>query len=106
MQVSQSKLSKHRLDQTPRGRIMNRTVSDVAVLDGTLFNSLDNCIAGVLAFIVSFGVILVLVPLFAPVALLIACMYFYFSPPYIKSSRGESPSDLFIPIRYYFVVRS
>ncbi|KAF9531878.1 pleiotropic drug resistance ABC transporter [Crepidotus variabilis] len=74
-------------DVTPIGRILNRFTSDINTIDDTLQNSARNCLLGVLNFLMSFGVILFLVPSFAPLALLIAGLYIRIAPPYIRTAR-------------------
>ncbi|KAG5638391.1 hypothetical protein H0H81_000287 [Sphagnurus paluster] len=74
-------------DVTPIGRILNRFTTDINIIDGALMNSVRNCISGVLNFLASFTVILVVVPTFAPFALFIAWLYIRLAPPYIQASR-------------------
>ncbi|KAJ4485740.1 P-loop containing nucleoside triphosphate hydrolase protein [Lentinula aciculospora] len=75
------------LDTTPIGRILNRFTTDINTIDGALQNSARNCLAGVLNFLASFLVILVVIPTFAPFALFIAWLYIRLAPPYIRASR-------------------
>ncbi|KIK70611.1 hypothetical protein GYMLUDRAFT_89627 [Collybiopsis luxurians FD-317 M1] len=75
------------LDITPIGRILNRFTTDINTIDGALQNSARNCLSGILNFIASFLVILVVVPAFAPFALAIAFLYIRLAPPYIRASR-------------------
>jgi len=74
-------------DVTPIGRILNRFTTDINTIDGALQNSARNCLSGVLAFVASFGVILFVVPTFAPFAIFIAWLYIRLAPPYIQASR-------------------
>ncbi|EEB89502.1 hypothetical protein MPER_12389, partial [Moniliophthora perniciosa FA553] len=74
-------------DITPIGRILNRFTTDINTIDGALQNSARSCLSGVLNFIASFLVILVVVPVFAPIALFIAWLYIRLAPPYIQASR-------------------
>ncbi|KAJ3988444.1 P-loop containing nucleoside triphosphate hydrolase protein [Lentinula detonsa] len=75
------------LDTTPIGRILNRFTTDINTIDGALQNSARNCLGGVLNFLASFMVILVVIPTFAPFALFIAWLYIRLAPPYIRASR-------------------
>ncbi|KAF5366950.1 hypothetical protein D9757_010850 [Collybiopsis confluens] len=75
------------LDTTPIGRILNRFTTDINTIDGALQNSARNCLSGVLNFVASFLVILVVVPAFAPFALVIAFLYVRLAPSYIRASR-------------------
>ena len=74
-------------DTTPIGRILNRFTQDMGKIDGTLSNSARNFISGVLNFLASFTVMLVVVPAFAPWALIIAWLYIRLAPGYIKAAR-------------------
>ncbi|TFK41840.1 pleiotropic drug resistance ABC transporter [Crucibulum laeve] len=74
-------------DVTPIGRILNRFTTDINTIDGALQNSARNCLSGILNFLASFTVILVVVPTFAPFALAIAWLYIRLAPPYIAASR-------------------
>ncbi|KAF8236776.1 pleiotropic drug resistance ABC transporter [Tricholoma matsutake] len=74
-------------DITPIGRILNRFTADMGTIDGALQNSARNCLSGMLNFVASFTVILVVVPMFAPFALFIAWLYIRLAPPYIQASR-------------------
>ncbi|KAK7058500.1 hypothetical protein VNI00_002134 [Paramarasmius palmivorus] len=74
-------------DITPIGRILNRFTTDINTIDGALQNSARSCLSGVLNFIASFLVILVVIPVFAPISLFIAWLYIRLAPPYIQASR-------------------
>ncbi|KAJ7492339.1 P-loop containing nucleoside triphosphate hydrolase protein [Mycena latifolia] len=74
-------------DVTPIGRILNRFTTDINTIDGALQNSARQCLSGVLNFIASFSVILVVVPTFAPFALCIAWLYIRLAPRFIRASR-------------------
>ncbi|KAF9270717.1 pleiotropic drug resistance ABC transporter [Marasmius fiardii PR-910] len=74
-------------DVTPIGRILNRFTTDINTIDGALQNSARSCLSGVLNFVASFMVILVVIPPFAPIALFIAWLYIRLAPPYVQASR-------------------
>jgi ABC-type multidrug transport system fused ATPase/permease subunit len=74
-------------DVTPIGRILNRFTTDINTIDDALQNSARNCLSGILNFVASFGVMLFVVPNFAPFALFIAWLYIRLAPPYIQASR-------------------
>lgn len=74
-------------DVTPIGRILNRFTTDINTIDGALQNSARNCLSGILNFVASFTVILIVVPTFAPFALSIAWLYIRLAPPYVQASR-------------------
>ncbi|KAJ7631233.1 P-loop containing nucleoside triphosphate hydrolase protein [Roridomyces roridus] len=74
-------------DTTPIGRILNRFTTDINTIDGALQNSARQCLSGILNFIASFSVILVVVPTFAPFALFIAWLYIRLAPSYVRASR-------------------
>ncbi|KIM47463.1 hypothetical protein M413DRAFT_22125 [Hebeloma cylindrosporum] len=74
-------------DVTPIGRILNRFTTDINIIDDALQNSARNCLSGILNFVASFGVMLFVVPNFAPFALFIAWLYIRLAPPYIQASR-------------------
>jgi ABC-type multidrug transport system fused ATPase/permease subunit len=72
---------------TPLGRILNRFTTDINTIDGAIQNSARAALAGVVNFLISFGVILVLLPAFSPLALFIALIYIVLAPDYIRASR-------------------
>ena len=74
-------------DVTPIGRILNRFTTDINTIDGALQNSARECLGGILNFVASFGVILFVVPTFAPFAIFIAWLYIRLAPPYVQASR-------------------
>jgi len=74
-------------DVTPIGRILNRFTTDINTIDDALQGSARNFLSGILNFVVSFGVILYVVPAFAPFALSIAWLYVRLAPSYIQASR-------------------
>ncbi|KAG5732825.1 ATP-dependent bile acid permease, partial [Termitomyces sp. T112] len=74
-------------DITPIGRILNRFTTDINTIDQQLMNSARACVSGILNFLASFIVILVVIPSFAPFALFIAWLYIRLAPPYIQASR-------------------
>ncbi|KAJ7109921.1 P-loop containing nucleoside triphosphate hydrolase protein [Mycena epipterygia] len=74
-------------DVTPIGRILNRFTTDINTIDGALQNSARQCLSGVLNFVASFSVILVVVPTFAPFALFIAWLYVRLAPRFVRASR-------------------
>ncbi|KAJ3895149.1 pleiotropic drug resistance ABC transporter [Lentinula edodes] len=76
------------LDTTPIvAQLYFRFTTDINTIDGALQNSARNCLAGVLNFLASFLVILIVIPTFAPFALFIAWLYIRLAPPYIRASR-------------------
>ncbi|KIO19698.1 hypothetical protein M407DRAFT_82489 [Tulasnella calospora MUT 4182] len=74
-------------DRIPIGRILNRFTADMGAVDGALMPSVRSAISGTIGFIASFGVIVLVVPRFAPFALAIAAVYIILAPPYVKASR-------------------
>jgi len=74
-------------DKTPTGRILNRFVADIAALDNALNSSARSAVSGTLAFLISFGVIVYIVPKFAPFATVIAFMYIRIAPPFVRAAR-------------------
>ncbi|KAL0951622.1 hypothetical protein HGRIS_008303 [Hohenbuehelia grisea] len=74
-------------DTTPIGRILNRFTTDINTVDGALLNSVRGAAYGVLNFLVSFLVIVLLIPTFTPFALIIAWLYIRLAPPYVRASR-------------------
>ena len=74
-------------DITPIGRILNRFTTDMNTIDGALQMSARDCLSGLLDFLVSFGVILYVVPSFTPFAIFIAWLYIRLAPSYIRASR-------------------
>ncbi|KAA1107610.1 hypothetical protein PGT21_019897 [Puccinia graminis f. sp. tritici] len=74
-------------DVTPTGRILNRLVSDIDTVDFALHETSVGAIRGTIAFLISFFVIILVVPTFTPFALFIAWLYIRLGPNYIKTSR-------------------
>ncbi|EPQ60440.1 pleiotropic drug resistance ABC transporter [Gloeophyllum trabeum ATCC 11539] len=74
-------------DVTPIGRILNRFTTDINIVDDALQNSLRAACSGVLNFLMSFFVIIAVVPSFAPFALFIAYLYIRLAPPFVQASR-------------------
>ena len=74
-------------DKTPTGRILNRFVADIAALDNALNSSARSAVSGTLAFLISFGVIVVIVPSFTPFATIIAVIYILIAPPFVRAAR-------------------
>ncbi|KAJ7269434.1 P-loop containing nucleoside triphosphate hydrolase protein [Mycena haematopus] len=74
-------------DVTPIGRILNRFTTDINTIDGALQGSARACLSGILNFVASFSVILVVVPTFAPFALFIAWLYIRLAPSFVRASR-------------------
>ena len=74
-------------DTTPVGRILNRFTTDMNTIDDALQSSARECLNGILNFLVSFGVILYVVPSFTPCAVFIAWLYIRLAPPYIRAAR-------------------
>ncbi|TFK56635.1 pleiotropic drug resistance ABC transporter [Heliocybe sulcata] len=74
-------------DVTPIGRILNRFTADINTVDNALQNSLRAAFSGVLNFLVSFFVIIAVVPAFGPFAVVIAWLYIRLAPPFVQASR-------------------
>lgn len=74
-------------DRTPIGRILNRFTADIGAVDNALLVSVRSALVGSVSFLASFGVIVIVVPRFAPLALVIAGIYIKLAPPYVKASR-------------------
>ncbi|CDO75190.1 hypothetical protein BN946_scf184866.g31 [Trametes cinnabarina] len=74
-------------DVTPIGRILNRFTSDINTVDHALQSSGRAALSGTLNFVVSFSVIITVVPAFAPFALFIAWLYIRLAPSYVQASR-------------------
>ncbi|KAF8522635.1 P-loop containing nucleoside triphosphate hydrolase protein, partial [Hysterangium stoloniferum] len=74
-------------DITPMGRVLNRFVTDFGTIDGALTDSVRRMLTGILTFISSFGVIVLLLPSFLPFAIIIAWLYIRLAPAFILASR-------------------
>ncbi|KAL7279294.1 hypothetical protein ACG7TL_007135 [Trametes sanguinea] len=74
-------------DVTPVGRILNRFTSDINTVDHALQSSGRAALSGTLNFVISFSVIITVVPSFAPFALFIAWLYIRLAPSYVRASR-------------------
>ena len=74
-------------DKTPVGRILNRFVADIGAVDNALNSSARNALSGTLAFIISFVIIVIIVPNFTPFAVLIAALYIRIVPPFVRAAR-------------------
>ena len=74
-------------DITPIGRILNRFTSDINTVDNALQRSGRAALQGMLNFVISFMVIISVVPSFAPFALFIAWLYIRLAPSYVRASR-------------------
>jgi ABC-type multidrug transport system fused ATPase/permease subunit len=74
-------------DVTPIGRILNRFCADINTVDGVLQGGARTAFSGVLSFIASFAVIVVMVPQFTPFAVFTAWLYIRLAPSYIRASR-------------------
>ena len=74
-------------DITPIGRILNRFTTDISTVDYALQSSGRSALAGMLNFVISFCVIISVVPSFAPIAIVIAWLYIRLAPSYVRASR-------------------
>ena len=74
-------------DITPIGRILNRFTADIGTVDNALQSSGRAAIAGTMNFLISFCVIIAVVPSFAPFALAVAWLYVRLAPSYVRASR-------------------
>ncbi|TFK93706.1 P-loop containing nucleoside triphosphate hydrolase protein [Polyporus arcularius HHB13444] len=74
-------------DITPVGRILNRFTSDINTVDHALYPSASAALSGTLNFVISFVVVVSIVPAFAPFALFIAWLYVRLAPSYVRASR-------------------
>lgn len=74
-------------DTTPIGRILNRFTTDINTIDGALQTSARAALSGVLNFLASFTVIIVVIPAFAPLALVIAWLYIRIAPRFVQAQR-------------------
>ncbi|TBU62826.1 P-loop containing nucleoside triphosphate hydrolase protein [Dichomitus squalens] len=74
-------------DITPIGRILNRFTSDINTVDYNLQGSARSALSGTLNFLISFSVIISVVPSFAPFAIFIAWLYIRLAPSYVRASR-------------------
>ncbi|KZT30801.1 P-loop containing nucleoside triphosphate hydrolase protein, partial [Neolentinus lepideus HHB14362 ss-1] len=74
-------------DVTPIGRILNRFTTDINTVDDALQNSIRGAFSGVLNFLVSFFVIIAVVPSFGPFAIIIAWLYIRLAPPFVRAAR-------------------
>jgi ABC-type multidrug transport system fused ATPase/permease subunit len=74
-------------DTTPIGRILNRFTTDINTIDGALQTSARAALSGVLNFLASFTVIIVVIPALAPFALVIAWLYIRIAPRFVQAQR-------------------
>ncbi len=74
-------------DITPVGRILNRFTTDISTVDYALQSSGRSALSGMLNFVISFCVIISIVPSFAPFAIFIAWLYIRLAPSYVRASR-------------------
>jgi ABC-type multidrug transport system fused ATPase/permease subunit len=74
-------------DKTPTGRILNRFVADIGAVDNALNSSARSALSGTITFLASFGVIVYIVPRFAPFAAFIAFLYIRIAPPFVRTAR-------------------
>lgn len=74
-------------DRTPVGRILNRFAADIDTVDFSLAGSLRSALRGSLDFLFSCGVIIGVIPSFAPFAVVIAFLYIRLAPAYVRCAR-------------------
>lgn len=74
-------------DTTPVGRILNRFGKDFDQLDGDLTFMIHHCTMSITAFVGAVVTVIAVVPLFAPVAAILAYAYYRLSVVYLKTGR-------------------
>jgi ABC-type multidrug transport system fused ATPase/permease subunit len=74
-------------DTTPIGRILNRFTTDINTIDGALQTSARAALSGVLNFLASFTVIIVVIPALAPFAVVLAWLYIRIAPRFVQAQR-------------------